>query len=64
MDAEDVPAAAVCTPTVCDLGASSLNDGMDLEETQAAVVEKRRKKDYVNRELMEGAANKAVGMLC
>ena len=63
MDAAGAPATAVFTPTVCDLGASSLDDGMDLEETQAAVVDncsKRMKEDDITRELMEAAANKAV----
>ena len=63
MDAEDAPAAAVCSPTECDLGASSLNDGMDVENTLAAVFEncsKRRKEDEFTKELMKGAAPKAV----
>ena len=45
-----------------DLGASSLHEEMDLEETQAAVVEnsgKRRKEDDVTKELMKGVSKKA-----
>ena len=46
-----------------DLGASSLNEGIHLEETQAAVVEKcskRRKEGEFTKELVEGEAQKAV----
>ena len=63
MDAEDAPAATVCSPTECDLGASSVNDGMDLKETQAAVVENfstRRKEDDFTKESREGTTQKAV----
>ena len=64
MDVTGVPAAAICAPTVSDPEACSLIEVMEFEETQAAVLEnssKRRKENDVTRELMEGAAQKAVG---
>ena len=64
MEAASSTAAAVDTMALGDLGASPLNDGMDIEERQAEVVEncsKRRKEDDFTKELMEGAGQKAVG---
>ena len=54
---------AACTPTMSDPGAKLLNGEMDLDETQAAALEhtcKKRKEDDVTREMMQGAAQKAV----
>ena len=57
--------SAACTPTMSDPSANVLNGEMDLDETQAAAPEhmcKKRKGDDVTREMVEGAAQKA--MLC
>ena len=54
---------AACNPTPSDQGAHLLNEEMDLDETQAAALDrscKRRKEDDVTREMIEGAAPKAV----